>query len=53
LETSKRRLSGKGLFPYHSAVLIAITAEKEETIKVGNKIVQIVPLWKWLLLDKV
>jgi len=31
---------------------VLITAEKEETIKVGNKIVQVAPLWKWLLVDK-
>jgi hypothetical protein len=31
---------------------MTIAAEKEETIKVGNKIVQIVPFWKWLLVDR-
>ena len=53
-ETKEREINGliEAVKRLKVSEAVLITAEKEETIKVGNKIVQIVPLWKWLLVDK-
>ena len=32
--------------------LLVITYNEEQTIEVGNNIVEVIPLWKWLLSDK-
>jgi len=52
--TKEREINGliEAMKRLKSPEAFLITAEKEETVKVGNKKVQIVPLWKWLLVDK-
>ena len=32
--------------------LLIITYNEEQTIEVNNNIVEVIPLWKWLLCDK-
>jgi hypothetical protein len=53
-ETKEREIKGliEAMKRLKSPKAVLITAEKDETIKVGNRIVQVVPLWKWLLVDK-
>jgi hypothetical protein len=53
-ETKKREINGLSEVMKRLKCMeaVLITGEKEETIKVESKKVQVVPLWKWLLGDE-
>ena len=53
-ETKKREINGLSEVMKRLKCMeaVLITGEKEETIKVESKKIQVVPLWKWLLRDE-